>query len=152
MTTPTQPSAAGRLLALFEKYNPVKTFLLSFPLTLLLLYLIGWPGCLVAAAIGGFFTKGYLRAGLVGFLAGLVAWSIPVGILIGMGALSVLALFGALAGISGAGPILAAIILLIGGLLGLAGSLLGSAVYSLTEPYLIPTESQEPSPSAQEPG
>jgi len=143
MATPTQASAAGRLLALFEKYNPVKTFLLSFLLTLLLLYLIGWPGCLVAAAIGGFFTKGYLRAAIVGFLAGLSAWGLPVGILIGLGALSVLDLFGALAGITGAGPLLAAIILLIGGLLGLAGSLLGNAIYTVTEPYLVPTETQE---------
>ncbi|MFX1563265.1 MAG: hypothetical protein ACFFDP_08150 [Promethearchaeota archaeon] len=126
-------STLTKIFDIFERYNMVKTFLLILVLTILLLYLLGWPGCILAAAIGGFFTRSFTRAALTGFLAGLIAWLIPIAILLPLGGLAVLDLFGAIAGLEGMGFILAIIILLIGGLLGLVGSLLGNAVFSLFE-------------------
>jgi hypothetical protein len=127
-------SKLNRILAPFERYNELKTFLLIFLLTILLLYLLGWPGCLVAAAIGGFFTKSFLRAGLVGFLSGLLAWSVLVGILVLQGAFVIIELFAAIAGLEGLGLVLLLVILLIGGVLGLVGSLLGNAIVTLFQP------------------
>lgn len=129
-------STVNRIFGIFEQYNLLKTFLLTLLLTIPLLYLISWPGCIIAAAIGGFFTRRFSRAALVGFLAGLTAWGILVGIHAALGGLAVLELFGAIAGLSGMGEVLAIIIVLIGGLLGLSGSLLGNAIFSLIEHYL----------------
>ncbi len=114
----------------------MKTFLLTLILTVVFLYLLSWPGCLLAAAIGGFFTLRYSRAAIMGFLAGLTAWGILVGIHAAFGGIAVLELFGAIAGLTGMGEILVVIIVLIGGLLGLAGSLLGNAIFTLIEPYV----------------
>jgi hypothetical protein len=125
----------------FKQHNLVKTFLLTLVLTVVFLYLLSWPGCLLAAAIGGFFTQRYSRAAIVGFLAGLTAWGILVGIHAAFGGIAVLELFGAIAGLTGMGEILAVIIVLIGGLLGLSGSLLGNAIFAIIEPYA--TKSRE---------
>ena len=114
----------------------MKTFLLTLILTVVLLYLISWPGCLIATAIGGFFTLRYSRAAIMGVLAGLTAWGILVGIHAVFGGIAVLEFFGAIAGLTGMGEVLAVIIVFIGGLLGLSGSLLGNAIFALIEPYL----------------
>lgn len=127
-------SKLSRIQTPFEKFNELKTSLLIFLLTIPLLYLLGWPGCLVAAVIGGFFTRRFWRAALVGFLAGFLAWIILVGILLLQGGFAVVELFAAIAGLEGLGLILLLVILLIGGILGLVGSLLGNAIASLFQP------------------
>jgi len=129
-------SKITRLLAFFEHYNLLKTLILIVILTVPLLYFLRWPGCLLAAAIGGFFTRGFWRAALIGFLAGLIAWLLPVGVLIGMGAASSIALFASIAGMGSIAGALVVIIILIGGLLGLTGCLLGNTVYTLTGPQI----------------
>lgn len=129
-------STINRIFETFKQYNLVKTFLLTLILTVVFLYLLSWPGCLLAAVIGGFFTLRYSRAAIMGFLAGLSAWGILVGIHAAFGGIAVLELFGAIAGLTGMGEILAVIIVLIGGLLGLSGSLLGNAIFALIEPYV----------------
>jgi hypothetical protein len=129
-------SKAKQLLAFFEHYNWLKTLILLIVLTVLLLYFLGWPGCLLAAAISGFFVRGFFRAALIGFLGGLIAWLIPVGFNLGMGAGSSIALFASIAGMGSLAGALVVIVLLIGGLLGLVGCLLGNTVYSLAEPQL----------------
>lgn len=130
---------AQRIYGAFTQYNLLKTFLLLIVLTVILLYLISWPGAIIAAAIAGFFVKRYSRAALVGFLGGFIAWGILVGIHAALGGIVVLELFGALAGLEGMGTALAVIIILIGGLLGLAGSLLGNAIFSFVEQYFLPS-------------
>jgi len=125
-----------QLLAFFRHCNVLKTFILIVVLTLPLLYFLRWPGCLLAAAIGGFFVQRFWRAALIGFLAGLVAWLIPVGVLLGMGAGSSIALFASIAGMGSIAGALVAVIVLIGGLLGLVGCLLGNALQSIAEPYI----------------
>ena len=126
-------SKLNRIQAPFESYNELKTFLLIFLLTIPLLYVFGWPGCLVAGVIGGFFTGRFWRAALIGFLAGFLAWGILVGILVLQGGYAVIELFAAIAGLEGLGLVLLVVVLLIGGILGLAGSLLGNALASLFE-------------------
>jgi hypothetical protein len=128
-------STTQQIYEAFAQQNLIKTFLLSLVLTVILLYLLSWPGAILAAGIGGFFVRRYSRAALVGFLGGLFAWGILVGIHLAFGGIAVLDLFGALAGLEGMGAALAAIIILIGGLLGLSGSLLGNALFSLVEQY-----------------
>jgi len=130
-------STIQRVYGAFAQQNLIKPFLLTLFLTVILLYLISWPGAILAAAFSGFFVRRYSRAALVGFLGGLVAWGILVGIHLAFGGIAVLDLFGALAGLEGMGAALAAIIVLIGGLLGLSGSLLGNAIFSLVEQYFI---------------
>lgn len=132
-------TTAQRIYGVFAQQNLLKTLLLTIVLTVLLLYLISWPGAIIGAAIAGFFVRRYSRAAIVGFLGGLVAWGILVGIHAALGGIVVLELFGALAGLEGLGAALAIIIILIGGLLGLAGSLLGNAVFSFVEEYFIPS-------------
>ncbi len=132
-------STAKRIYNAFEPLNLLKTFLLLLVLTVLFLYLLSWPGCLLAAAIGGFFIRRYSRAAFVGFLGGISAWGILVGIHAGFGGIVVLDLFGALAGLEGLGSALAVIIILIGGLLGIAGSLLGNAIFGFVEHFFIET-------------
>jgi hypothetical protein len=119
----------------FAKQNLVKTYLLLLVLTMVLLYLLSWPGAILAAAITGFFVRRYSRAALIGFLGGLTAWGILVGVHLAFGGIAVLELFGALAGLEGLGAALSVIIVLIGGLLGLAGCLLGNAIFSFFEQY-----------------
>ncbi|MFW9831211.1 MAG: hypothetical protein ACFFD8_05505 [Candidatus Thorarchaeota archaeon] len=128
-------AAAKQLFNAFEKYNLLKTFLLTLLLSIVFLYLFSWPGCILGAVLGGFFTIRYSRAAVIGFLAGLTAWGLLVGIHAIFGGIAVLDLFGALAGLEGMGSVLAIIIVLIGGLLGLGGSLLGNALFSIFEPY-----------------
>jgi hypothetical protein len=130
---------AQRIYGTFAQQNILKTFLFTIVLTVILLYLISWPGAIFGAAIAGFFVRRYSRAAFVGFLGGLVAWGILIGIHAVLGGIAVLDLFGAIAGLDGLGPVLAVIIVLIGGLLGLAGSLLGNAIFSFVEQYFIPT-------------
>ncbi|MFX1509376.1 MAG: hypothetical protein ACFFBR_03625 [Promethearchaeota archaeon] len=130
---------AQRIYGAFTQQNLLKTFLLLIVLTVILLYLISWPGAIIAAAIAGFFVKRYSRAALVGFLGGFIAWGILVGIHAALGGIVVLELFGALAGLEGMGTALAVIIILIGGLLGLAGSLLGNTIFSFAEQYFLPS-------------
>jgi hypothetical protein len=101
-----------------------------------LLYFLWWPGCLIAAVIGGFFVRGFSRAALVGFLAGLIAWGLLVGVLLAMGAMSSIVLFAAVAGLESIAAVLVVVIILIGGLLGLAGCLLGNTIYTLAEPQI----------------
>lgn len=120
----------------FDQYNLIKTFLVILPLSLLFLFLIGWPGCLIAAGIGGFFTRRLWMAAIAGFLAGLIAWIIPLAYLLSQGALEVLNLFGAIAGLNDMGAVLLIIIVLIGGLLGLIGALVGNAIATIANPYL----------------
>lgn len=127
-------SKLNRIQAPFRRYNELKTFLLIFLLTIPLLYILGWPGCILAAVIGGFFTRCFWRAALIGFLAGLFAWGLPICLLAAQGALAVLDLFAAIAGLEGLGSLLLIVVLLIGGLLGLVGSLLGNAIASLFAP------------------
>ncbi len=126
-----------RIYEAFAQQNLIKTFLLILFLTIILLYFISWPGAILAAVVAGFFVRRYSRAALVGFLGGLLAWGILVGIHLAFGGIAVLDLFGALAGLEGMGAALAAIIILIGGLLGLSGSLLGNAIFSFVEQYFI---------------
>jgi hypothetical protein len=128
-----------RFFKVFQQQNLLKTFLLLIVLTIPLLYLLGWPGCLIGAAIAGFFSLKYSRAALGGFLGGVTAWGLLVGIHSLLGGLVALDVFGALAGLSGMGALLAIVIVLIGGLLGLAGSLLGNAIYGFLESYLQPS-------------
>lgn len=135
-------STVKRVFDAFEQHNLVKTFLLTLLLSIAFLYLLSWPGCIFGAAIGGFFTIRYSRAALIGFLAGLTAWGILVGIHAVFGGIAVLDLFGALAGLEGMGSVLAVIIVLIGGLLGLAGTLLGNALFNIFKPYIL--EDSEP--------
>lgn len=130
-------TTAQQIYGAFAQQNLLKTFLLTLVLTILLLYLISWPGAIIAAALTGFFVRRYSRAALVGFVGGLTAWGILVGIHAALGGIVVLDLFGALAGLEGMGGVLAVIIVLIGGLLGLAGSLLGNAIFSFVEQYFI---------------
>ncbi len=130
-------TTAQRIYEAFAQQNILKTYLLTLVLTVILLYLISWPGAILAAAITGFFVRRYSRAALVGFLGGLTAWGILVGIHLAFGGIAVLDLFGAIAGLEGLGAALAAIIVLIGGLLGLAGCLLGNAIFSFVEQYFI---------------
>ena len=130
-------SIAQRIYGAFAKQNLIITFLLILVLTIVLLYLISWPGAIIAAVITGFFVRRYSRAALIGFLGGFTAWGILVGIHLAFGGLAVLDLFGALAGLEGMGAVLAVIIILIGGLLGLAGSLLGNAIFSFVEHYFV---------------
>jgi hypothetical protein len=120
----------------FDRYNLIKIFLVILPLSLLFLFLIGWPGCLIAAGIGGFFTRRVWIAAVGGFLAGLIAWIIPLAYLLTQGALEVLNLFGAIAGLNDMGALLLIIIVLIGGLLGLIGALTGNAIATIANPYL----------------
>jgi hypothetical protein len=126
----------AQLSAFFEHYNLLKTLILIVVLTLLLLYFLWWPGCLIAAVIGGFFVRGFSRAALVGFLAGLIAWGLLVGARIAMGAMSSIVLFATVAGLESIAGVLVVVIILIGGLLGLAGCLLGNTIYTLAEPYI----------------
>jgi len=126
----------AKLLALFEHYNLLKTLILIVVLTMPLLLFLGWPGCLLAAAIGGFFIRRFWRAAVIGFLAGVITWLILVGVLLGIGAGSSIALFARIAGMGSIAGVLVVVIILIGGLLGLAGCLLGSTVYTLAEPYI----------------
>jgi len=125
-----------QLLAFFEHYNWLKTLILLIVLTVLLLYFLGWPGCLLAAIISGFFIRGFAKSALIGFLGGLIAWIIPVGFNLGMGAGSSIALFASIAGMSSIAGALVVIVLLIGGLLGLVGCLLGNTIYTRAEPKL----------------
>lgn len=127
-------SRLNRIQAPFHRYNTLKTFLVIFLLTFPFLYILGWSGCIAAAAIGGFFTRCFWRAALIGFLAGLLAWGLLISSLALQGALAVIDLFAALAGLEGLGALLLLIVLLIGGLLGLVGSLLGNAIASLFAP------------------
>jgi hypothetical protein len=127
-----------RLFNAFQQHNLLKTYLLLVVLTIPLLYLLSWPGCLLAAAIAGFFCLKYSRAALCGFLGGLTAWGLLVGLHTLLGGLVALDIFGALAGLSGMGALLAVIIVVIGGLLGLAGSLLGNAIYGFLESHVNP--------------
>jgi hypothetical protein len=131
-------STAQRIYDAFAQQNSLKTFLLAIVLSIILLYLISWPGAIIAAAISGFFVRRYSRAALIGFLGGLTAWGILVGIHVAFGGIAVFDLFGAIAGLEGMGAALAAIIILVGGLLGLAGSLLGNAAFSFVEHYFVP--------------
>ncbi len=131
-----------RIFEAFEQQNLLKTYLLTLLLTMLFLYLFSWPGCILAALIGGFFTRGYSRAAIIGFFAGLTTWGILVGIHAAFGGIVVLDLFGALAGLEGMGTVLALVIVFIGGVLGLAGSLFGNAINSLLEPFFA--ENSEP--------
>jgi hypothetical protein len=131
-------TTAQRIYNAFAQQNLLKTFLLTVVLSVVLLYLISWPGVIIAAAISGFFVRRYSRAALVGFLGGLTAWGILVGIHAAFGGIAVLDLFGALAGLEGMGAALAAIIILIGGALGLAGALFGNAIFSFVEQYFVP--------------
>ncbi|MFX1319642.1 MAG: hypothetical protein ACFE9D_09450 [Promethearchaeota archaeon] len=132
-------STTQRIYDAFAQQNILKTFLLTVVLSVVLLYLISWPGAIIAAAISGFFVRRYSRAALVGFLGGLTAWGLLVGIHAALGGIAVLDLFGALAGLEGMGVALAAIIILIGGVLGLAGALFGNATFSFVEQYFIPS-------------
>lgn len=132
------------LFKAFHQQNLLKTYLLLLVLTIPFLYLLSWPGCLLAAAIAGFFCLKYSRAALCGFLGGISTWGLLVGIHTLLGGLAALDIFGALAGLSGLGVLLAVIIVLIGGLLGLSGSLLGNAIYGFLESYInSPTSSPE---------
>ncbi len=137
-------SIAQQIYETFVKQNLVKTYLLLLVLTMVLLYLLSWPGAILAAAIAGFFVRRYSRAALIGFLGGLTAWGLLVGIHLAFGGIAVLELFGALAGLEGLGAALSAIIVLIGGLLGLAGCLLGNAIFSFFEQYFIETSETTP--------
>ena len=130
-------STAQRIYGAFTKLNLVKTYLLLLVLTIILLYLISWLGAILAAAITGFFIRRYSRAALVGFLGGLTAWGLLVGIHLAFGGIAVLNLFGAIAGLEGIGAALAAIIILLGGILGLSGCLLGNAIFAFVEHYFI---------------
>ena len=130
-------STAQRIYGAFANQNLIKTFLLLLVLTIVLLSLISWPGAIIAAVITGFFVRRYSRAALIGFLGGFTAWGILVGIHLAFGGLAVLDLFGALAGLEGMGAALAVIIILVGGLLGLAGNLFGNAIFSFVEQYFI---------------
>ena len=130
-------TTAQRIFAAFAEYNLLKTFLLTIVLTVVFLYLISWPGAILAAVITGFFVNRYSRAALVGFLGGLTAWGILVGIHLAFGGIAVLDLFGAIAGLEGMGGVLSAIIILIGGLLGLGGCLLGNAIFGFVDHYFI---------------
>lgn len=130
-------TTAQRIYDAFAQLNLVKTFLLTLVLTVGLLYLISWPGAILAAAIAGFFVRRYSRAALVGFLGGLTAWGILVGIHLAFGGIAALELFGAIAGLEGMGAALAIIIILIGGLLGLSGGLLGNAIFGFVDQYFI---------------
>ena len=130
-------SIAQQIYGAFTKLNLVKTYLLILVLTVVLLYFISWPGAILAAAITGFFVSRYSRAALVGFLGGLTAWGLLIGIHLAFGGIAVLNLFGATAGLEGIGGILAAVIILLGGVLGLAGSLLGNAIFGFVEHYFI---------------
>lgn len=132
-------SLAQRIYDAFAQQNLLKTFLLIIVLSVVLLYLISWPGTIIAAAISGFFVRRYSRAALVGFLGGLTAWGILVGIHAAFGGIAVLDLFGAIAGLEGMGVALAAIIIFIGGVLGLAGALFGNAVFSFLDQYFVPS-------------
>jgi hypothetical protein len=106
-------------------------------LTIILLYLVSWPGAILAATVTGFFVRRYSRAALVGFLGGLTAWGLLVGIHAVFGGITVLDLFGAIAGLEGLGAALAAIIILLGGVLGLSGCLLGNAIFGFVEQYFV---------------
>ena len=129
-----------QLLEFFERYNWLKTLILIVVLTVLLQYFLWWPGSLLAAAIGGFFIRRFGRAALIGFLGGLIAWGFMIGANLAIGAYSSLALFARIAGMSSIGGVLLVVIILIGGLLGLAGSLLGNAVFTLVEPQILPSK------------
>lgn len=129
-------SKMTQLLAFFEHYNMLKTLILVVVLTVPLLYFLWWPGCLLAAAIGGFFIRRFWRAAFIGFLAGVFAWLILVGVLLGIGAGSSIALFASVAGMGSIAGVLVVVIILIGGLLGLAGCLLGNTVYTFVEPHI----------------
>jgi hypothetical protein len=131
-------TTAQRIYDAFAQQNLLKTFLLTIVLSIVLLYLISWPGAIIAAAISGFFVRRYSRAALIGFLGGLAAWGILVGIHAALGGIAVLDLFGAIAGLEGMGVAFAAIIVLIGGVLGLAGALVGNALFGFFEQYLVP--------------
>jgi hypothetical protein len=130
-------STPQRIYGAFTKLNLVKTYLLILVLTVILLYLISWPGAIIAAAITGFFIRRYSRAALVGFLGGLTAWGLLVGIHAVFGGIAVLDLFGAIAGLEGFGVVLAAIIVLLGGVLGLSGCLLGNAIFGFVDQYFV---------------
>jgi hypothetical protein len=130
-------STAQRIYGAFTKLNLIKTYLLILVLTIILLYLVSWPGAILAATVTGFFVRRYSRAALVGFLGGLTAWGLLVGIHAVFGGITVLDLFGAIAGLEGLGAALAAIIILLGGVLGLSGCLLGNAIFGFVEQYFV---------------
>lgn len=125
-----------QLLAFFEHYDWLKTLILIVVLTVPLLYFLWWPGCLLAAAIGGFFIQRFWRAAFIGFLAGVIAWLLLIGARLGGGAGASIALFASIAGMGSLAGVLVVVIILIGGLLGLAGSLLGNSIYTLAEPRI----------------
>ena len=130
-------SITQQIYGAFTKLNFVKTYLLLLVLTVVLLFFISWPGAILAAAITGLFVRHYSRAALVGFLGGLTAWGLLTGIHLAFGGIAILNLFGAIAGLEGLGGVLAAIIILLGGVLGLAGSLLGNAIFGFVEHYFV---------------
>ncbi len=92
-----------------------------------------WAAMLIAGVFGGFFTRRYLRAFLVGFLGVGIAWSIIFLYLVATTpALAIAGFFVGLLGLSenlGVAVILIAIV--VGALLGGFGAILGRTVHEL---------------------
>ena len=95
-----------------------------------------WATMLIAGAFGGFFTRRYLRAFLVGFLGVGIAWSVMFTYLVvTTPAIAIASFFVGLLGLSkdfGVAVIVIAIV--VGTLLGGFGCVLGRAVVELVEP------------------
>ena len=96
-----------------------------------------WKLMLIAGALGALFVRRIRKAFLVGFLGVGIAWSILfVYLSITAQAMAVADIFIGLLGLSGLGPLVIVISILIGALLGGFGGMLGRALYELLDEFL----------------
>ena len=103
-----------------------------------------WMTMLIAGAFGALFVRGYKKAFLLGFLGIGIAWTILFAYLaVTSQAMLVAEFFIGLLELSGLGPVVIVISVLLGALLGGFGAILGRAVFEFVDEFLPSQEESE---------